>query len=94
VRLKLELREDISIATPRAWTPDGWITFGFHDELEQAMFIALDAMLTLMMAELQIPKRKQALGLASALVDLHITQIANPSMGVHAFLRHDALLGP
>jgi acetamidase/formamidase len=46
------------------------------------------------MAELQIPTRKQALGLASALVDLHITQIANPSMGVHAFLRHDALLGP
>lgn len=92
VRLKLELFEDGIIDTPYARTPHGWLTFGFHAELERATFMALDAMLSLMMAQYGLASRKQALGLATAVVDLHITQIANPVMGVHAFLPHDALL--
>jgi len=38
----------------------------------------------------QLP-RSQALALASLIVDLHVTQIANGVLGVHAVLPHDAM---
>ncbi|MBK8027498.1 MAG: acetamidase/formamidase family protein [Chloroflexi bacterium] len=90
VRLRFDLLDAPSVA-PRAWTPAGWLTFGFSEDLEKATMQALDGMVDLMVAQYGLPSRKQALGLASAIVDLHITQIANPAMGVHAFLLHDAL---
>lgn len=91
VRLRFDVLDDFSLPLPCARTPTGWITFGFADSLDEASIMALDAMVSLMMVELDIPTRKQALALATAIVDLHITQIANPIVGVHAFLPHDAL---
>ncbi|MCA0458960.1 MAG: acetamidase/formamidase family protein [Chloroflexi bacterium] len=91
VRLGLELSDTSSAPPPCAWTPAGWLTFGFHTDLEQATYIALDSIVSLLMSNYSLPSRKQALALATAVVDLHITQIANPVMGVHAFLPHDAL---
>ena len=92
VRLTLAISDEITLDMPRVWTPQGWLTFGFDDNLETAMFSALSEMVTLMMQQHDFSSRKQALGVATAVVDLHITQIANPVMGVHAFLAHDALL--
>ncbi|MAS35276.1 MAG: acetamidase [Anaerolineaceae bacterium] len=92
VRLRLEVLPDMTINNPRAWTPEGWLTLGFHADMEQASLIALDDMVSLMVAEYDLASRKQALALATGLVDLHITQIANPLVGVHAFLPHDALI--
>lgn len=92
VRLRLEVLPDMTINNPHAWTPAGWLTFGFHTDLEQASLIALDEMVSLMVVEYDLSSRKQALALATGLVDLHITQIANPLVGVHAFLPHDALI--
>ena len=92
VRLRLEILSHVTMNAPRAWTPDGWLTFGFHADLEQATLIALDEMLSLMMSQFRLSSRKLALGLATAIVDLHITQIANPVIGAHAFLPQDALL--
>lgn len=91
VRLGIELDNTLKTTTPCAWTPDGWLTFGFHADLEQATYIALEEMLSLMMSHYHIPSKKQALALATAVVDLHITQIANPVMGVHALLPHGAI---
>jgi acetamidase/formamidase len=92
VRLMLDVTDEVSLNTPRAWTPDGWLTFGFDEHLETAMFQALDDMVILMMQLHGFASRKRALAIATAVVDLHITQIANPVMGVHAFLPHDAIL--
>lgn len=91
IRLKLDVIDDMPLERPRAWTPEGWLTFGFAESLDDATFMALDDMLNLMVAEHKLSSRHQALGLATAVVDLHITQIANPLMGVHAFLPHDAM---
>jgi len=92
IRLKLDVIDDMPLERPRAWTPEGWITFGFDEELDKATFMALGDMLDFMVAEYDLPNRERALGLASALVDLHVTQIANPLYGVHAFLPHDAFV--
>ena len=90
VDLTFDLEADLQLTTPRAHTPAGWITFGFHEDLDEAMLIALEAMLDLM-CELHGLSRQEALGLASLVVDLRITQIVNQVRGVHALLPHGAI---
>jgi acetamidase/formamidase len=91
VELAFDLDPDLRLNTPRANTPAGWITFGFHADLYEAMLIALEAMLDLMQTQFQL-SRHEAFGLASVLVDLRITQIVNAGvLGVHAVLPHGAL---
>ena len=88
--LTFRLRDDLRLTTPRAETPAGWLTFGFDEDLDEAMLIALEAMLGLM-GERHGLARAEALALASLVVDLRITQVVNGVRGVHAVLPHDAL---
>jgi acetamidase/formamidase len=88
--LTFQLHENLHLTTPRAHTPAGWITFGFHQDLDEALVIALDAMLGLM-GELYGLNRLDALGLASLVVDMRVTQVVNQVRGIHAVLPHHAL---
>jgi len=90
VDLTLHLREDMTLSTPRANTPSGWLTFGFDEDLNVATIQALDAMLTLM-GELYGLDRVEAIALGSTVIDLRITQIVNGVKGVHACLPHGAI---
>lgn len=90
VELTFTLHPDLHITTPRAETPVGWLTFGFHTDLDQAMLIALEAMIELIEQRHDLP-RGQALALASLVVDMRITQVVNGVLGVHAVLPHGAL---
>jgi acetamidase/formamidase len=85
VALTFHLHDDMHLKTPRVRTANSWLTLGFHNNLHEAALIALDAMLDLMGEQYQLP-RSQALALASLVVDLHVTQIANGVHGVHAIL--------
>ena len=89
VALTFHLHPDTNIPTPRAWTPTCWLTFGFDESLNIASQIALDAMLDLMVEKRGVT-HADAVALASVVVDLRITQIANKTFGVHAVLAHDA----
>ena len=73
------------VRTPVARTPAGWVTMGVADDLDEAMAVALDAMLDVM-AALHAVSRSEALGLASAVVSLRVTQVVNQVVGVHAVL--------
>jgi acetamidase/formamidase len=88
-RLTFHLHSDMHITTPRAWTETGWLTLGFDENLNIAARTALDAMLDLMVEQHKLT-RADALALASVVVDLRITQIANKVFGVHAVLPHEA----
>ena len=88
--LTLSVRDDLQLATPAAWTPAAWLTFGFDEDLDEAAAVATDAMLELMARELGL-ERLDALALASLVVDLRVTQLVNGVRGVHAMLPHDAL---
>ena len=92
VEVGFHLHPDLHLSHPRAETPAGWITFGFHEDLNEAAMIALDGMLDWMGLLLGI-ERKEALALSTLLVDLHITQLVNGVRGVHAVLPHDVLVG-
>ena len=81
---------DRELKMPRAETPAGWITFGFQETLDEAAVVALDGMLDLI-GERHGIERREALSLASLLVDLHVTQVVNGVKGVHAILPHGAL---
>jgi acetamidase/formamidase len=73
-----------------ARTDEAWLTLGLGDDLDAAMVGALDAMLELMRREHGL-ERREALALASLVVDLHVTQVVNGVVGVHALLPHGVL---
>ncbi|HEU5097699.1 MAG TPA: acetamidase/formamidase family protein, partial [Roseiflexaceae bacterium] len=90
VQLRLSIRDDMALAWPQARTAEGWLTFGFAEDLNTATVIALNGMLDTIVRELEV-SRKEALALASVGVDLRVTQIANRTLGVHAFWPATAL---
>jgi acetamidase/formamidase len=73
------------LASVHAETPAGRVTFGFSEDLNEAMGDALDAMVS-WLAALHDTSRAEALALASTCVDLRVTQVANVTWGVHALL--------
>jgi acetamidase/formamidase len=90
VEVELHLRPDLRLTLPRADTPAGHVTFGFHPDLDEAGARATEEMLRLM-GELYHLGLKEALALAGLVVDLRITQVVNGVRGVHAVLPKDAL---
>jgi acetamidase/formamidase len=88
--LQLELAAQRPVPGVHAETPAGQITFGFSPDLNAAMGDALDAMLTWLQASYGVGKAT-ALALASLVLDLRITQVANQSWGVHALLPAGAI---
>jgi len=90
--LTLVLRPELSLTMPRAETPVGSLTFGFDADLNEAMAVALDAMVDLLAQRLDVDRR-EALAVASVVVDLRVTQVANGTWGVHAVLPRGALSG-
>jgi acetamidase/formamidase len=89
-QLSLSLRDDLELTAPIARTRDSWLAFGLGKSLDEAAGNAVDSMLVLMERELGL-ERRDALALASLVVDLRITQVVNGVQGVHAVLRDDAI---
>jgi acetamidase/formamidase len=92
VEVEFYLHPEIHLSFPRANTPAGWITFGFHEDLHEASIIASNGILDLII-EIGHLERKEALALSSLIVDLRVTQLVNGVVGVHAVLPHDVIRG-
>ncbi len=88
----VDIARDRPLRTIHAETPAGRITFGFSTDLDEAMGDALDAMVEWMCVLLDVAK-PTALALASTVVDLRVTQVANRTWGVHAVLPEGVLTG-
>ena len=93
VQLTIDVRDDLPLRMPVAHTGEAWIAFGFDANLDEAAAIATDGMLALMQRELGL-ERRDALALASVVVDLRVTQMVNGIRGVHAVLKRDAIRFP
>jgi acetamidase/formamidase len=89
-RLTLSLVEGFQLENPIARVDGAWLAFGFDEDLDEAAAQAVDGMLELMVRELEV-ERRDALALASVVVDLRVTQLVNGVRGVHAVLRDDAI---
>ena len=90
-QLTLDLRDDLELDWPCARIDGAWLTFGFDADLTAAAWKANEGMLDLLGREHGLDRR-EALALASVVVDLRVTQLVNGVLGVHAVLRDDALL--
>jgi acetamidase/formamidase len=81
----LDVVRDRSVKSIHAVAPAGWITFGFSENLNDAVAQAIGAMLDWMQARLGLG-RAQTAAVASTSLDLRITQVVNDTWGVHAVL--------
>jgi acetamidase/formamidase len=86
----LDIVTEAPVPGLHATTPSGRVTFGFDADLNAAMAHALTAMVT-WMQNLYDLDRGTATALASLVVDLRITQVANETWGVHAVLADGAI---
>jgi acetamidase/formamidase len=84
-RLQIVVRKDMKISWPRAETADAVFTMGFHTDLDEAARLATEQMVDYIV-ETRGLERDSAYMLASAAVDLHITQMVSGIRGVHARL--------
>ncbi|HTO25036.1 MAG TPA: acetamidase/formamidase family protein [Gaiellaceae bacterium] len=81
---------DFELEYPVAHIDGAWVTFGFDEDLDEAAALAIEGMLDLMRRDHGL-ERRDALALASVVVDLRVTQLVNGVRGIHAILRDDAL---
>ena len=88
--LRIGVQPALGIDHPLAVTPAGLISMGFGDELEVAARAAVEVLLTVLDRYCGLPWL-DGYRLASLAVDLHITQVVNRIVGVHAILPHAVL---
>jgi acetamidase/formamidase len=90
-QLTFDLRDDLQLDWPCARVDGAWLTFGFDRDLSAAAWKANEGMLDLLEREHGL-ERREALALASVVVDLRVTQLVNDVLGVHAVLRDGVLM--
>ncbi|MFN3257324.1 MAG: acetamidase/formamidase family protein [Ilumatobacter sp.] len=91
VTLRLSVADDVSTTAPLLRTDTHWYTHGFGAGLDEAMAMAAEQMLQLMVDRGGFTM-DEAYSLASVAIDLGITQVVDGTVGCHAGVAH-ALLG-
>ena len=87
---RLGVRTDFELTLPIAVTPTHLITMGFDPSLDRAARSAVRSLLDLL-ERFGGMRWRDAYGLASIAVDLHVTQVVNGEKGIHAMLSRDIL---
>ncbi len=82
---ELILRDDMKLDLPLAETPTHMITMAFDPDLDDAVVIALRAMIALASERAGIT-REQAYTLCSLAADVCVTQVVNGAKGIHVML--------
>ncbi len=83
VRLRLSIADDVATTSPLLRTDTHWFTHGFGDGLDEAMAMAAELMLGLLVDRGGFTL-DEAYSLASVAVDLGITQVVDGTVGCHA----------
>ncbi len=79
------VRKDMKLERPMGETPTHWITMGFHQDLDQAVKIALRDAIRFMSLNKGLTS-DDAYALSSLAVDLRVTQIVDGNKGIHAMI--------
>ena len=83
VTLRLSIAEDVSTTSPLLKTDTHWYTHGFGDGLDEAMAMAAELALQLLVDRGGFTM-DEAYSLASVAVDLGVTQVVDGTVGCHA----------
>jgi len=87
---KLTVRKDLNFLLPRAESNEWIMTMGFHEDLDDAVKIALRAMID-WIVNLKGLSREEAYLLCSLAADLRVTQTVDVNKGIHCMLPKEAL---
>ena len=79
------VRKDIDLEYPRFETPTHWGTMGFHEDLDEAVKIALRGMIKFLGSEKNMDAY-EAYSLCSLQADLRVTQVVDGNKGIHAMM--------
>jgi acetamidase/formamidase len=83
VTIQVFVLEDLAVTAPVMETADDWLTHGFGDDLDEAMRMAAEQTLWLLVERLGL-SREDAYSLTSVAVDFGITQVVDARLGCHA----------
>jgi len=83
--LQFIVRQDMKLERPMAETDTHWITMGFHQDLNEAVKIALRDAIQFI-SKTKGLTLEDAYSLSSLAVDLRITQIVDGNKGTHAMI--------
>jgi acetamidase/formamidase len=83
VTLRLSIADDVSTIAPLLRTDTHWYTHGFGSSLDEAMAMAADQVLRLLVDRGGFTM-DEAYSLASVAVDLGVTQVVDGTVGCHA----------
>lgn len=87
---RLSVRKDLAFPLPRAESEDWIMTMGFHEDLDDAVKIALRAMID-WIVDLKGISREEAYLLCSLAADLRVTQTVDVNKGIHCMLPKETL---
>jgi acetamidase/formamidase len=88
---RLDLIKGKTLRWPRAETATHWITLGLHENLEEAMKMAIRETIDFLASEKGL-SREDAYALASIAVDFEVTQVVDGVKGIHGMIPKDIFL--
>ena len=85
--LRLTVRRDLRnlVDWPMASTPAHWITMGFHKDLLESCKMAMRRAIRFLNQYYGLPA-EEAYAFCSMAVDLHVTQVVDLALGIHAMI--------
>ena len=85
-RFQFFVRKDMKLKWPRAETPTHWMVMGLHEDLNEAMKIAVRETVDFVMGQFPHLTRQEAYMVASVAVDYHVTQVVDGRKGIHGMI--------
>lgn len=85
-RFQFFLRKDMKLRWPRGETPTHWMVMGLHEDLEQAMKIAVRETVDFIVGKFPHITAQEAYMIASVAVDYHVTQVVDGRKGIHGMI--------
>jgi acetamidase/formamidase len=79
------VRKDFKLERPMAENSTHWIVMGFHQDLNEAMKIALKDSIDFLVRTKNLTKN-EAYAVCSSAVDYRVTQVVDGNKGVHAMI--------
>jgi len=85
-RFQFFVRKDMKLRWPRAETPTHWIVMGLHDDLDEAMKIAVRETIDFITGRFPHLSHNEAFMIASLAVDYHVSQNVDRTKGIHGMI--------
>lgn len=85
-RFQFFVRKDMKLTWPRGETPTHWIVMGLHEDLNEAMKIAVRETVNFITDRFSHLTRQEAYMIASVAVDYHVTQAVDGRKGIHGMI--------